>query len=164
MSTFCIKFISHLRFLWKNCTLLVILINYMKLYKYTHFLTPYLDLCEHSKCISFRMNHAVKECSINEHSQSSYCLSTHNFSYSLYDKLISYFYRRYICTFVAYDEGIRRGSLNKIQRWLIWMPLIAIQQSNLFYLIYFFASFMYYSFIEKPGDPKYIFLVLWGVP
>jgi len=31
-----------------NGTLRVILINYMKLYKYIHFLPPYLELCDHN--------------------------------------------------------------------------------------------------------------------
>ncbi len=38
----------------------VILFNYMKLYKYIHFLPPYLEFSDHSSCILI-LNHAVKE-------------------------------------------------------------------------------------------------------
>ncbi len=60
----------------ENGSLHVILIYYMKLYKYGHFLPLYFQFCDHSECIltdwitqwkkALQMNHTVKESTPNE--------------------------------------------------------------------------------------------------
>ncbi len=46
-----ITFVIMVIFGERNHSLSVILIKYMKLFKYIHFLPPHLKFCDHSKCI-----------------------------------------------------------------------------------------------------------------